>query len=178
MAGAPHFYDVARPLITVTQAVQRVGSRLSAAGCAPGEWPFISLHWRFPRTCPTFSIAAFSSTAPPGRLEALLWTTRRPHRRAPALVCHPHPLFGGTLHNKVVFQTAKALHARGFPVLRFNFRGAGLSEGVHDKGHGETGDVPRHSITWRKNFRAAQFSWQDSALALGWDCRWVARTPA
>jgi uncharacterized protein len=52
-----------------------------------------------------------------------------------------HPLYGGTLHNKVVFQTAKALNRRGIPVLRFNFRGAGLSEGVHDKGRGELEDV-------------------------------------
>ena len=58
-----------------------------------------------------------------------------------ALVCHPHPLFGGTLHNKVVFQTAKALNRRGIPVLRFNFRGAGLSEGKHDEGRGELDDV-------------------------------------
>ena len=58
-----------------------------------------------------------------------------------ALVCHPHPLFGGTMHNKVVYQTAKALHNRGLPVLRFNFRGAGASEGAHDRGIGERDDV-------------------------------------
>lgn len=45
------------------------------------------------------------------------------------------------MHNKVVYQAAKALHSHGVPVLRFNFRGAGLSEGTHDKGHGEEGDV-------------------------------------
>ena len=45
------------------------------------------------------------------------------------------------MHNKVVFQTAKTLHSRGFPVLRFNFRGAGQSVGAHDKGRGETEDV-------------------------------------
>ncbi|MGC1582781.1 MAG: alpha/beta fold hydrolase [Candidatus Acidiferrales bacterium] len=78
---------------------------------------------------------------PAGRLEALLWTVagQDPHRVA--LVCHPHPLFGGTLHNKVVFRVAKALHAYGFPVLRFNFRGEGLSESVHDTGRGEKDDV-------------------------------------
>jgi alpha/beta superfamily hydrolase len=58
-----------------------------------------------------------------------------------AVVCHPHPLFGGTMHNKVVYQTAKTLHRFGLPVLRFNFRGAGLSEGAHDEGRGEQGDV-------------------------------------
>lgn len=79
---------------------------------------------------------------PAGRLEAMLWTapTNAELRRV-AVVCHPHPLFGGTMHNKVVYQIAKTLHQHGAPVLRFNFRGAGLSEGVHDKGHGEAGDV-------------------------------------
>jgi alpha/beta superfamily hydrolase len=57
------------------------------------------------------------------------------------VVCHPHPLFGGTMHNKVVYQAAKALHLRDIPVLRFNFRGAGQSEGVHDRGIGERDDV-------------------------------------
>jgi hypothetical protein len=58
-----------------------------------------------------------------------------------ALVCHPHPLFGGTMHNKVVYQTAKTLHRFGLPVLRFNFRGVGMSEGTHDKGRGEVEDA-------------------------------------
>src|ERR1700688_962557 len=77
-----------------------------------------------------------------GRLEAVLWRPRS--TTAPplaAVVCHPHPLFGGTLHNKVVFQAAKSIDALGVPVLRFNFRGAGLSEGVHDRGIGERDDV-------------------------------------
>ena len=76
-----------------------------------------------------------------GRLEALLWTTSESGLEMAALVCHPHPLFGGTMHNKVVFQVAKALHGRGMPVLRFNFRGAGLSAGEHDHGRGEQDDV-------------------------------------
>jgi len=76
-----------------------------------------------------------------GRLEAMLWTTPSPPARFVALVCHPHPLFGGTMHNKVVYQVSKALHGRGIPVLRFNFRSAGLSEGEHDRGRGEQQDV-------------------------------------
>ena len=64
-----------------------------------------------------------------------------------AVVCHPHPLFGGTLHNKVVFHTMKALNSFGFPVLRFNFRGAGLSQGEHDRGGGEVQDV-RAALDW------------------------------
>ena len=78
---------------------------------------------------------------PAGRLEALLWTTSVGEPPLAAVVCHPHPLFGGTMHNKVVFQAAKALHRFGIPVLRFNFRGVGLSEGVHDKGRGEQDDL-------------------------------------
>jgi uncharacterized protein len=76
-----------------------------------------------------------------GKIESMLWTTPRANPRLAAVVCHPHPLFGGTMHNKVVFQAAKALHRHGVPVLRFNFRGAGLSEGVHDRGGGEREDV-------------------------------------
>lgn len=82
---------------------------------------------------------SFFLNGPAGRLEAMLWTVPEPKRVA--LVCHPHPLFGGTMHNKVVYQAAKALHGRGFAVLRFNFRGAGLSEGAHDEGRREQDDV-------------------------------------
>lgn len=79
---------------------------------------------------------------PAGRLEAVLWTPPEAAAAAQAgLVCHPHPLYGGTLHNKVVYQAAKALDRRGLPVLRFNFRGTGLSAGKHDKGIGELQDV-------------------------------------
>jgi alpha/beta superfamily hydrolase len=84
----------------------------------------------------------FFLEGPAGRLEAILWTpTGNARPPLAAVVCHPHPLFGGTMHNKVVYQTAKALDALGIPVLRFNFRGAGLSAGVHDRGQGERDDV-------------------------------------
>jgi len=82
---------------------------------------------------------------PAGRLEALMWSTPVRDNGGPpplaAIVCHPHPLFGGTMHNKVVYQAAKTLHAFVLPVLRFNFRGVGSSEGTHDKGLGEYDDV-------------------------------------
>jgi alpha/beta superfamily hydrolase len=79
---------------------------------------------------------------PAGRLEAILWTPVRSNSPLlAAVVCHPHPLFGGTMHNKVVYNAAKTMDALGIPVLRFNFRGAGLSGGAHDKGHGEQDDV-------------------------------------
>jgi alpha/beta superfamily hydrolase len=83
---------------------------------------------------------------PAGRLEALL-NEGRPDATYAALVCHPHPLYGGTMHNKVVYHAMKALAGFGFPVLRFNFRGAGLSEGKHDKGRGEIEDV-RAALEW------------------------------
>jgi uncharacterized protein len=86
---------------------------------------------------------------PAGRLEALLNAGAESATRA-ALVCHPHPLFGGTLHNKVVFHTTKALNSFGFPVLRFNFRGAGLSQGEHNQGDGEVEDV-RAALDWLDN---------------------------
>ncbi|HEX2711488.1 MAG TPA: alpha/beta family hydrolase [Candidatus Acidoferrales bacterium] len=78
---------------------------------------------------------------PAGRLEASLWTSPLAAPPFAALVCHPHPLYGGTMHNKVVFHVARTLHRLGASVLRFNFRGAGLSEGTHDNGRGESDDV-------------------------------------
>jgi uncharacterized protein len=79
---------------------------------------------------------------PAGKLETVLWTPPPGERpRFAAVVCHPHPLFGGTMHNKVVYQAAKALDVHHGAVLRFNFRGTGLSEGAHDRGQGERGDV-------------------------------------
>ncbi len=83
---------------------------------------------------------------PAGRLEALL-NAGSPTTTHSAVVCHPHPLFGGTLHNKVVFHAMKALNSFGFPVLRFNFRGTGLSEGEHASGVGEVEDV-RAALDW------------------------------
>src|SRR6202167_4056686 len=75
-----------------------------------------------------------------GRLEAVL-NTGPDDAPFAALVCHPHPPSGGTLHNKVVYHTMKAFASFGLPVLRFNFRSVGLSEGVHDHGRGEQDDV-------------------------------------
>lgn len=94
------------------------------------------------------AIRSFFLEGPAGQLEALL-NVGSPTATHAALVCHPHPLFGGTMHNKVVFHAMKALHARGFPVLRFNFRGNGLSEGIHDGGRGEVEDV-KASVQWLK----------------------------
>ena len=91
---------------------------------------------------------------PAGRLEAILWTPVQPvSPLLAAVICHPHPLFGGTMHNKVVYNAAKTMDSLGIPVLRFNFRGAGLSAGEHDKGRGEQDDVQA-----ALDYLAAQFS--------------------
>jgi alpha/beta superfamily hydrolase len=107
-----------------------------------------------------------------GRLEALLNAGAESATHA-ALVAHPHPLYGGTLHNKVVFHTMKALNSFGYPVLRFNFRGAGLSHGEHDHGNGEVDDV-RTALDWmEREFRVplifAGFSF-GAAVGLGAAC--------
>jgi uncharacterized protein len=84
---------------------------------------------------------------PAGALEALLEV---PEHGAPlevALVCHPHPLYGGTMHNKVVYRLARGLRRNGAAVLRFNFRGVGQSQGAYDHGVGETEDA-RAALAW------------------------------
>src|SRR5689334_19647405 len=64
-----------------------------------------------------------------------------PALRGIALICHPHPLQGGTLDNKVVQTLAKTFFALGYAAVRFNFRGVGASEGTFDEGNGETDDA-------------------------------------
>ena len=63
--------------------------------------------------------------------------------RGVAVIAHPHPLFGGTMDNKVVQTLARAFVASGWTAVRFNFRGVGASEGVHDEGRGEAQDFLR-----------------------------------
>jgi alpha/beta superfamily hydrolase len=78
---------------------------------------------------------------PAGRLEALLEEPEDGPPREAALVCHPHPQHGGTMHNKVVHRIARGLRHAGSAVLRFNYRGVNLSEGVYDHGAGEMDDA-------------------------------------
>jgi hypothetical protein len=78
---------------------------------------------------------------PAGKLEALLEEPEDAAPRAAALVCHPHPQHGGTMHNKVVYRLARGLRRTGHVVLRFNYRGVNLSEGVYAHGEGELDDA-------------------------------------
>ena len=85
-------------------------------------------------------IEAVALAGPAGALEAQ-WMHPATPRRGAALLCHPHPLHGGTLHTKAVYHAARGLAGIGLPVLRFNFRGVGRSAGTHDFGAGERDDA-------------------------------------
>lgn len=84
---------------------------------------------------------------PAGDLQALIETAQDAPGEAPApvrafaVVCHPHPLYGGTMDNKVVYTIARAFQQCGAPAIRFNYRGVGSSAGSYDEGRGETADT-------------------------------------
>lgn len=82
---------------------------------------------------------SISFPGPAGSLEGL-WKEASGERRGSAVFAHPHPLHGGTMHNKVVYRAVQALARSGFATLRFNFRGVGTSEGRYDAGRGEVED--------------------------------------
>jgi uncharacterized protein len=91
-----------------------------------------------------------------GRLEAILKQPPTAQVAGVALVLHPHPLGGGTMHNKVVFRAAAALNDAGLVVLRINFRGVGQSTGEHDEGRGEQEDVRAGLNYLAENYPSAQ----------------------
>lgn len=84
-------------------------------------------------------------TGPAGRLEGLLEEVTG--ARFTALVCHPHPAFGGTLHNHATYRLARAVRALGGHTLRFNYRGVGRSAGAYDRGVGEVADTAA-ALAW------------------------------
>jgi len=99
---------------------------------------------------------------PAGALQGLLEDPQgeaAPARAGFAVVCHPHPLFGGTMLNKVVHTLARALQEQGLATLRFNYRGVGESEGQYDEGRGETADALA-VIEWGRS------RWPGAALTL------------
>ncbi len=98
---------------------------------------------------------------PAGALQALIETPRTEGGAAQsvtafAVVCHPHPLYGGTLDNKVVYTLARTLGQLGAPAIRFNFRGVGASEGRYDEGRGETEDALAVIAYGRRRWPGAQ----------------------
>ena len=112
---------------------------------------------------------------PAGPLEALLQEREGFAHGTIAVVCHPHPLYGGTLHNKVAHRVASSLFGMGVAVLRLNFRGVGKSAGVFDRGIGELEDARTafrflcerypHARRWSAGFSFG--SWVASRLAAG-----------
>lgn len=119
-------------------------------------------------------MAPVELTGAAGQLEALLHYDDASEPIAAAVVCHPHPLYGGNMHNKVVHRVDRALFSLGVASLRFNFRGVGASAGRYDQGYGERDDaiVARDSMAERypgKPIIMAGFSFgSDKALNAAW----------
>jgi len=84
---------------------------------------------------------------PAGKLESVLEEPEEGEPREAVLICHPHPQYGGTMHNKVVYRMARGLRSAGCVALRFNYRGVNLSEGAYDEGAGELEDA-RSALSW------------------------------
>ena len=105
-------------------------------------------------------IESHTIAGPAGDLEALLEEPEDGQPLAAAVVCHPHPLYGGAMHNKVVYRIARGLRRAGFVVLRFNFRGVGRSHGVHGNLTGEIEDA-QAALDWLRG----RYSQLDFALA-------------
>jgi alpha/beta superfamily hydrolase len=104
---------------------------------------------RGPRAAAVSRLQTVTFAGPSGALEGLVLEREAHDHTLAAIVCHPHPLYGGTLHNKVVHRVASVLHGLGGAILRFNFRGVGASEGRFDGGGGELEDA-RAALAWMR----------------------------
>ncbi len=103
--------------------------------------------------------ASFALSGPAGKLETISDVAEAAEaRRGIAVVCHPHPLQGGTMHNKVVTMVERALRESGLDTLRFNFRGTGESAGSYDEGRGE-GDDLAAVAAWARRVRPHDALW-------------------
>jgi len=107
---------------------------------------------------PAARLVPLDLRGPAGTIETLLQEREGVRPAFVALVCHPHPLYGGTLHNKVVHRVAGTLFARGGAVLRFNFRGVGRTQGTHDRGRGELQDALT-LLDWLRRRHPAAEAW-------------------
>jgi uncharacterized protein len=112
-----------------------------------------------PRMSPAPKTTAFNVAGPVGNLEVLVDEPATSNPTHVAVICHPHPLYGGTMTNKVVHILARTFNDLGAPAVRFNFRGVGLSDGTHDDGQGETEDVLA-MVRW------AQLRWPHASIWL------------
>jgi alpha/beta superfamily hydrolase len=105
-------------------------------------------------------VERLSIPGPSGNLEGVLETPVVPDATRIAVICHPHPVYGGTMTNKVVHMLAKACNELGVPAIRFNYRGVGASIGAYDEGRGETLDTLA-VVSW------ANERWPQAKLWLG-----------
>ncbi|QDH68794.1 alpha/beta hydrolase [Marilutibacter alkalisoli] len=115
---------------------------------APSEFPVF----------PTDEAATLILPGPAGAIELIAEPAEGHPRRAVAIVCHPLPTEGGTMHNKVVTMAARALRESGIAIVRFNFRGTGASEGEFDEGRGERDDL-RAVAAWVRQQRPGHALW-------------------
>ena len=91
----------------------------------------------------------FLLNGPAGKIEVMTTPTSHTEKAVTSIICHPHPLYGGTMHNKVVTTAAKSFKRLGVKTVLFNFRGVGKSEGHYDNAIGETDDL-RAILGWVK----------------------------
>ncbi|KGI79033.1 alpha/beta hydrolase [Oleiagrimonas soli] len=110
-----------------------------------------------PETFPD-AASTFALRGPVGRLEVAVDLPEQDARRGVAIICHPHPQHGGTMHNKVVTMVERSLRESGLATVRFNFRGVGASEGVYDEGNGE-GDDLAAVFDWVRSRRTDDAVW-------------------
>ncbi len=111
-------------------------------------------------SAPSFPAAssALNLPGPAGLLETLVELPEQDARHGTAVICHPHPLHGGTMHNKVVTMLSRSLVELGLATVRFNFRGVGASAGSYDDGNGETDDL-RAVVDWVRRERPDDALW-------------------
>jgi alpha/beta superfamily hydrolase len=109
-------------------------------------------------TFPTEGSASLVLPGPAGEIELIAEPAEATPRRATAVICHPLPTEGGTMHNKVVTMVARALRESGIATVRFNTRGTGASEGTFDDGRGEREDL-RAIVDWVRQQRPAHSLW-------------------
>ncbi len=111
-----------------------------------------------PATFPEQGLS-FALDGPAGKLECVSDRAEPAHaRRGVAVICHPHPVHGGTMHNKVVTMLERALRESGLDTVRFNFRGTGASEGSYDEGNGEGEDLAA-VVAWVRRVRPDDALW-------------------
>ncbi len=103
-------------------------------------------------------IESLTIAGPAGALESLLEEPEDAEPRLAAVVCHPHPLYGGTMHNKVVYRLARGLRRAGVVALRFNFRGVGRSQGEHAHLTGEIEDARAELAYLRERYPALPYA--------------------